>query len=127
MAALEFAIIAPVLLFIVFAAIAYGFLFFTFVSVHQLASDVTRATIGGITQAEKRQLAEIQLTRAEEDYMILDGERAALNVAFDAGTQVTEVSLSYDTSDHPVRIFEGFLPMPPKQIVVRQVIGEHRE
>jgi hypothetical protein len=55
--AVEFAIVAPVLLMLLFGILVYGGYFLMSHSVQQLANDAARAAVGGMTDAERQQLA----------------------------------------------------------------------
>ena len=59
--AVEFALIAPFLLLLVAAILAYGSIFATSISLQQVAAETARATIGGLSDAERRSLALIKL------------------------------------------------------------------
>jgi Flp pilus assembly protein TadG len=125
--AVEFALVAPVFILLISACLGYGLIFFTSVSLHQLGADVTRATIGGLDLAEKRSLAESHLTNSSREYALIDDDMVSIDVQYDASTQSTVVLITYDSTGHPIEIFEGILPMPAKVFQVRQVISENRE
>ncbi len=123
---LEFAILAPVLIFLAFGAVGFGLLFMTRASLEQLSADTVRATIGGLTLAEKQSLASGHIARFAGDYLLLDPDMAGISVAYEPATRETVVEVTYDLRDHPIRMLEGILPMPGDTMRVRSVISEYR-
>ena len=123
--AVEFALVAPVFLFLIAAVVGYGLMFLTAMSLQQLGADVTRATIGGATQGEKANLADGLLTSATNEYVLIDNTRVQVDVDYDLGNEMTVVHLQYDITGHPIEIFRGILPMPENTFHVRQTISEH--
>ncbi len=123
--AVEFALISPVLVFILCATIGYGLLFSTAISVNQLGADITRATIGGLTLAEKQTLATTHLEVASSDYFLLEADQVKVDVSYDDAAEKTIVHVIYDPKNHPIRLFEGILPIPSRSFEARQSISEH--
>lgn len=124
--ALEFAILAPVLIFLAFGAVGFGLLFMTRASLEQLSADTVRATIGGLTLAEKEALASAHVARFAGDYLLLDPDMAGISVRYEAASRETMVEVTYDLSDHPIRMLDGILPLPGETMRVRAVISEYR-
>ncbi|MDF1679820.1 TadE/TadG family type IV pilus assembly protein [Ponticaulis sp.] len=122
--AVEFALVAPVLMFILAAIVGYGMVFLTAISLQQLGADVTRATIGGFSVSEKRELAAEHLAVARREYVLIDNDQVAVNVVYDTDTETTVVEIAYDTTGHPVELFRGLIPMPANTFTVRQSISE---
>ncbi len=122
--AVEFALVAPVLMFILAAIVGYGMLFLTAISLQQLGADVTRATIGGFSVSEKRELAAEHLAVARREYVLIDNNQVAVDVVYDTDTETTIVEIVYDTTGHPVELFRGLIPMPANTFTVRQSISE---
>ena len=75
--AVEFALVAPVLMFILAAIVGYGMVFLTAISLQQLGADVTRATIGGFSVSEKQELAAEHLAVARREYVLIDNDQVA--------------------------------------------------
>ena len=122
--AVEFALVAPVLMFILAAIVGYGMVFLTAISLQQLGADVTRATIGGFSVSEKRELAAEHLASARNEYVLINNNQVAVDVVYDTDTETTVVEIAYDTTGHPVELFRGLIPMPPNTFTVRQSISE---
>src|SRR5262245_33302235 len=55
--ALEFALVIPIFLTLVFGTIVYGAYFASLGIVHQIAAEAARATVTGLTDAERQSLA----------------------------------------------------------------------
>src|SRR5271163_3519674 len=70
-AAVEFAIIGPVLVLMLLGVAAYGGYFWLAHSVQQLANDGARAAIAGLSQPERSQLAQSTVTSEETSYASL--------------------------------------------------------
>ena len=122
--AVEFALVAPVLMFILAAIVGYGMVFLTAISLQQLGADVTRATIGGVSVSEKRELAAEHLAVARREYVLINNDQVVVDVVYDTDTETTVVEIAYDTTGHPVELFRGLIPMPANTFTVRQSISE---
>ncbi len=110
-AAVEFAIIAPVFLAILLGIIVYGIYFTTWIAVTQIASESARAAVAGLTPAESQSIAATRFQTGLANYApMLSAQNAALTFpAASAGT--FSVAVSYDFS---VFGFAGItlLPVP---------------
>lgn len=121
--AIEFAIIAPVFLTVVFGILAYGIYLGSAHSVEQLAADAARASVAGITDAERTQIATQHVANNAPDYPLL----SAAKVSVVAGASPTDpsqfrVSVRFDASDLPIWIMADFVPMPERIIERTSVI-----
>ena len=85
---------------------------------------MTRATIGGFSVSEKRELAAEHLASARNEYVLINNNQVAVDVVYDTDTETTVVEIAYDTTGHPVELFRGLIPMPPNTFTVRQSISE---
>lgn len=74
-AAVEFAILVPVLLMITFGIIYFGFLFGVSHSLQLVAAEATRASVRGVTMTERLQLAETAFDDAISKSPLLDPSR----------------------------------------------------
>lgn len=113
--AVEFAIVAPVLLLLLFGIVVYGGYFLMSHSVQQLANDAARAAVGGMTDAERRQLAAGSLAGELPTYGYLSPVATQLTYTDQGG--VMTVSITYDASGNPLWALNGVIPMPPTTIV----------
>ena len=114
-AAVEFAILAPVLLLMLLGIVVYGVHFLTAHALQQLANDSARAALAGLTDTERRQLAASCLATELPTYGFLDPKLVQL--AYADQSQVMTVNLAYDASASPIFALAGVLPMPSSSIV----------
>lgn len=112
-AAIEFAIVAPLLIMMMFGMIMYGSWFWMAYSVQSMASEGARAAIAGLDPAEREQLARAFVGLQVGD-LGLDGAKAAVEV--ESTPNVIRVDIAYDASDHPLMALSGLIPSPPKVI-----------
>ncbi len=122
--AVEFALIAPFLLLIVAAILAYGSIFATSLSLQQIAAETARATIGGLSDTERKTLAETKLAAIADDYPLLDVSKVSF--VFDAGTgsELSRVTLFYDMANHPAYALDKLLPLPGSPISYSLIITD---
>ena len=114
MAAIEFAILGPLLLVMIAAVLVYGGYFMMAHSVQQLANDAARATVAGMTDAERQSLAASCLSAELPTYGFAP---AAVQLTYSDQAQVAMVSLSYDSSSNPIWSLQGLIPLPSSTIV----------
>jgi Flp pilus assembly protein TadG len=112
-AAIEFAIVAPLLIMMMFGMIMYGSWFWMAHSVQSMASEGARAAIAGLDPAEREQLARAFVGLQVGD-LGLDSAKAAVEV--ESTPNVIRVDIAYDASDHPLMALSGLIPSPPKVI-----------
>jgi Flp pilus assembly protein TadG len=119
-AAIEFAILTPVFLFLLTGMLAYGIYFGASLSLQQLAADAARTSIAGITDSERRTLVERFLDKNAGAYILLDTATIAHNfeiIRKDANQFA--VTLTYDASALP--IWNLYVPLPlPSKIIEHQ-------
>jgi len=122
--AVEFALIAPFLLLLVGSILAYGSIFATSLSLQQIAAEAARATIGGLSDTERRTLAQNKLNAIASDYPMLDP--AKVTFSFDAGsaTQLSRVTLRYDMSNHPAYALDKLLPLPRSPLTYSLIVTD---
>ncbi|RIJ31574.1 TadE/TadG family type IV pilus assembly protein [Henriciella algicola] len=121
--AVEFAIVAPVLLFLLFGIIAYGVFFGAVHSVQQLAANSARAAVGGLDLVERQSLVDQHVAATVSEGGLLSLE--ALNVSVEAlGEDSTylRVVVDFDASHLPVWNLYNGLPLPEKNIRREAVI-----
>jgi Flp pilus assembly protein TadG len=121
--AIEFAIVLPVFLTIVFGIIAYGVYFGTAHNVQQLVADAARASVAGITPDERASLARAHIDRSVASYPLLRPKNLKIEAAPSAkDPNLFEVRLHYDASDLAIYVLEGLVPLPDKEIRREAVI-----
>jgi Flp pilus assembly protein TadG len=116
-AALEFAILAPVMLLFTAGMMAYGIYFGAAHSLQQLAADAARTSVAGLSDAERASLVGAFLDADADGYVFIDRRRLSYAVAPDAGDpDEYRVTLSYDARTLP--IWNLYLPLPlPKRTI----------
>ncbi len=120
-AAIEFAAVVPVFLAITFGILAYGFYLGAVHSVQQLSADAARASVAGLSNTERLQLAEAYVAAAASDYPLLELARVAV-AASDTDGRFT-ITVTYDASHLPIWGLKGLVPMPAKSIERSAVIA----
>ncbi len=122
-AAIEFAIVGPLFFLVLLGVLIFAIYFGTVHSVQQLAAEAARATIQGITEKERADLAKNQVANIVSSYPLID--RNYLTVTAEtspADANLFNVSISYDASRSIVFAFEGLIPMPPRTIARSAVV-----
>lgn len=121
--AVEFALIAPFLLMLVGAILAYGSIFATSLSVQQIAAETARATIGGLRDAERKTLAYAKLAAIASKYPMLDP--AKMTFAFNQdGDQLSRLTFSYDMTGHPAYALDNLLPLPESPLSYSMIVTD---
>ncbi len=122
--AVEFALIAPFMLLLVAAILAYGSIFATSLSLQQVAAETARATIAGLSDAERQSLAEGKLADIAGNYPLLDPEKVSFTFNAAVGSQLSRVTLTYDLTDHPAYALDKLLPLPPSPLSYSLIITD---
>lgn len=118
-AAVEFAIVFPVLLLMLIGMVVYGSWFWLAHSVQSLAYESARASLGGLNPAERRSLAMdfVTLRSAEIGVPV-----EASSVVISSDAQVIRVEINYDVSTHPIMALRGLTVTPPQTITKEAVV-----
>lgn len=109
-AAVEFALVCPILIFLMIGMIVWGGWFWLAHSVQSLASEGARAAVAGLDAAERDELARAAVA-GQLSGTGVTADRLTVRVESDAET--IRVRVSYDAADHPVLILAGLTPSPP--------------
>jgi Flp pilus assembly protein TadG len=115
--AVEFAMILPVFLTLVFGIVVFGSYLAMVHGVQQLAAEAARSSIGGLSDSERSSLATSYVTANVGTYPLI----VAGNVSVNAATSTTDpnvfiVSVSYNASGTFIYSLP-FVPSPPSTIV----------
>lgn len=113
-AALEFAIVGPVLVVVLMGICGYGGYFWLSHAVQQTANDAARAAMGGLDAAERTLLANAVLAQEIDDYAWLKLANASTTVTGDTNTLTVRVT--YNAADTPFWSMKGLVPMPSSTI-----------
>lgn len=122
-AAVEFAIIAPVFLLMVLGMLGFGVYLSAAHSVRQLSFDIARATISGVSEAERQTIAASFVETNVDKYAFInvDNLEVAVKDSESAANQ-SIVEVTYDASHLPIWSFVYIAPMPEKSIRARTAI-----
>ena len=122
-AAIEFAILAPLVVLLLFGIIAYGIFFGAAHSVQQLAANSARAAMGGLDEEERQQLVDQYVATATADSGLI--RKTYLDVELSTPEGLDDflmVTVSYDATHLPMWNLYAGLPLPEKTITRKSVI-----
>ena len=111
--AIEFAIVAPILILLLFGMVAYGIYLGASHSVQQIAADAARTAVAGLDENERISLADSYIEHNADDYPFVDRSKLALDIKDNpADTNEFTVAISYDARDLPIWDLLPGLPLP---------------
>ena len=113
-AAVEFALVGPLMLLMLVGMLVYGGWMWLAQSVQTLATESARAAIGGLDAAERIHLAQAFIAAEAEGGSGLSRDRLVVSVESDE--RAIRVHIAFDASDHPVMMMSKLLPAPPSVI-----------
>jgi Flp pilus assembly protein TadG len=106
-AAVEFAIIAPLFLLTLFGIICFGILSGTYNAVQRISADAARAAIAGLTATEQAALAQSYVSSIVSSYGFIDPKNVTVTTA--SNTNTFSVTVSYDMSNSYIFALENVL------------------
>lgn len=116
--AVEFALILPLLLSLLFGIVAYGSYISVVHSIQQIAAEAARSSIGGLTDAERAMLARQSVYNHAGSYLMIDPQKLFVeHAATDAGTSVFRVRLRYDADGMFIFQLPIISVIPNRQII----------
>lgn len=108
--AVEFALLAPMLFALLFGIVCLGYAAGLSHSIHQLATSTARASIEGLTQTERRDIAEAYLQDAHLHYPLLNAQSLQSVLTFsEAGPPHVTVEITYALDTSVLSLADGFL------------------
>lgn len=117
LAALEFVVLAPALLTLVFAIMIYSIYFTALQGVRQAAAEGARAAVAGLSTAERTALATARAREVVDSYgMMLGGGGTATITTVPQGTGAFLVTVSYNMSGSPIMRYGSFVPLPTPNV-----------
>jgi Flp pilus assembly protein TadG len=121
--AIEFAIVAPLFLLIVLGLLVYGIYLGSVHSVEQLAADAARASVAGLSDSERIQIATQHISTNAPDYPLIDASKISIAAGPSAADPTQfRVSVRFDASNLPIWGLSAFVPMPERVIERTSVI-----
>jgi len=123
LAALEFALLAPALLMLVFAVVLYSFYFAALMGVRHAAIEGARAAVAGLSTAERTALAQDRAQAVISGYgtLLAAGGGPVVTAVADA-TGTFRVRVSYNMSGSPMMRYAAFVPMPSPTVSASVIV-----
>ncbi|MBN8911730.1 MAG: pilus assembly protein [Rhizobiales bacterium] len=116
-AAVEFALVLPVALLFLCGLLAYGIYFGAAHSVQQLAADAARASVSGLSDAERGAIATQHVAASGASYPFLRPNRLSVSAqALESDPSQFAVRVAFDSEDLPIWALAGLVPLPDKTI-----------
>lgn len=117
-AAIEFAIVLSLFVVLALGTLAYGIYLGAAHGVSQLAADAARASVAGLTDAERITIAREHVERNATDFLLLSPDKLVVEAAPSLNdANQFQVVVRYDAADLPIWFMSGLLPLPSKTIV----------
>lgn len=113
-AALEFALVSPLFLFLIIGIVVYGSWLWMAQGVQSLASEGARAAVAGLDPGERDELARDAVDDGLAGAGMLDP--ALTRVAVSSDARLIRVVVSYDAASHPLMAMATLVPPPPAHI-----------
>jgi Flp pilus assembly protein TadG len=114
--AIEFAFVSMLFFALVFGIIVYSAYFASYVIVGHIAGEAARASVAGLNDTERAQIAVAHAnTLIAEFTLLLDEESMTVEAAPSSTAGVFEVTISHRASLFGLSSLSGFLPMPPPE------------
>jgi Flp pilus assembly protein TadG len=111
--AVEFAIVLPIFLMVLFGIILFGSYFAVVHGLQQITAEAARASIAGLTDDERATLAKDNINRNIASYPMISAGRLTLESAgTDPATSTYALTLRYDASDMIIFNLPQFVPAP---------------
>lgn len=115
--AVEFAMLLPVFLSLVFGIVVFGSYFAVVHGVQQLASEAVRSSVAGLSESERSNLATGYVTANAATYPLIAADHLTVNAATStSNANVFVVTVNYDASGMFIYALP-FVPAPPSTIV----------
>lgn len=122
-AAVEFALLFPLSIILLFGIIVYGSYLAVIHGVQQLAAEAARSSIAGLSDSERASLAQGYVTANVAYYPFIAPERLSVSAAASPSDDtVFVVTVSYDDSDSFIFSLPSVIPLPASTIVRSAVI-----
>jgi len=116
--AVEFALIVPVFLMLLFGIVMFGAYLGLVHDVQQLAAEAARSSVAGLSEAERGSLANSYVTVNAVSYPLIDPSRLKVNAATSqTDANVFVVAVSYDAAGSFIYSLPSFVGSPSSTIV----------
>ncbi|MGI3166918.1 TadE/TadG family type IV pilus assembly protein [Pseudooceanicola sp. 200-1SW] len=122
--AVEFALVLPVLLTILFGIICFGQYFAIANSLQQLAAEAARHSVSGLAESERANLAAAYLDATGARFSFLGADKVSSTVTMIPGAvPAIEIAVTYDLTGSAVDIADGFLGLDIPTITRRSYLA----
>lgn len=116
--AIEFALILPAFMMIIFGIVMFGSYLTMVHGVQQLAAEAARSSVAGLSEGERRTLANDYVAANAGAYPLLLPAHLKVSAgASSADANVFVVTVDYDASGMFIYSLPSFVPAPPATIV----------
>jgi Flp pilus assembly protein TadG len=111
--AVEFAIVAPILILLLLSMVAWGIYLGASHSIQQIAADAARTAVAGLDENERISLADSYIAKNVSGYPFIDKAKLTLDIKDnpDDADEFT-VAIRYDARDLPIWNLLPYLPLP---------------
>lgn len=121
--AVEFALVTPLFLAMVFGIIMFGSYLAVIHGVQQLAAEAARTSVAGLTDSERGDLARGYVTTNAASYPLIAPAQVSVNAAASpSDANVFVVTVNYDASGLFIYSLPAFVPVPSSAIARSAVI-----
>jgi Flp pilus assembly protein TadG len=114
--AVEFAMLLPVFLTLVFGIVIFGSYLAVIHGVQQLAAEAARSSIAGLSESERSSIAASYVTANVGTYPLIIANKISVNAATGSDPNVFVVTVRYDASTMFIYSMP-FVPAPPSTII----------
>lgn len=115
--AVEFAMVLPMFLTLVFGIVVFGSYLSVIHGVQQLAAEAARSSVAGLSEAERGSIATSFVAANANTYPMIDSSKLAVSAATSpSNANVFVVTVNYDASSLFIYALP-FVPLPPKNII----------
>jgi Flp pilus assembly protein TadG len=120
--AVEFALVAPLIILLLFGLICFGTIENIYIGTQQLVSEAARASVAGVSDDERSQIVKTFVSNNVTAYSFLDSTKITVaSLSLNSSPSTYQVSLTYDMSGSFIYQFRGLLPLP-SPIVLRTAV-----
>ena len=121
--AVEFAMLGPIFTMMLLGIMVFGIYFGAAHSVQQLAADAARASVAGLSAAERQSLAQATVNNSVAGYSLIKADKLVITTQANASDpNLFEVKLTYDASSLGIWGASGLIPFPSSTIQRTAVI-----
>lgn len=111
-AALEFGLVAPVFIMLVIGIMIYGIYLTSWIAVIEAASDAARASVAGLSTAERESLATAEWTNDIAAYAPLLSASNTTSPTYAVNGDLMTLTVSYNFSSLGFSTLSALLPIP---------------